>query len=242
MGRKLYAIGGFEGEFPHWVMRSEVFVYDLNRGTWVDGIPLPGLQAEHVQAVINGRIHVIGGRVPESEFAKHFDQYVDTDAHLVFDPVAGTWARRRPAPSARNSAAATVLDGRIFVVGGRKNQQQPDGSQLQHNVANLEVYDPRDDVWEIRAPMPQAQGGLAAAALDGKLYVFGGEQWTPTQQVFGAAWVYDPATDAWEPNPDLPTPRRGLAAAAVGQHIYAIGGCTVVGGGAALSTVESLLL
>jgi len=78
-----------------------------------------------------------------------------------------------------------------------------DGSARQVNVPNLEVYDPARDRWETRAPMLQ-EGGLAAA-VHGKLSVFGGEQWVPEQKVFGESWVYDPKTDTWEALPPLPT-------------------------------------
>jgi hypothetical protein len=62
--------------------------------------------------------------------------------------------------------------------------------------------------------MPQAQGGVAATAADGKLYVFGGEQWVPEHEVFEESWVYDPKTDRWEALPPhmdwLPSEALGL--------------------------------
>jgi len=126
------------------------------------------------------------------------------------------------APTARNSAAAAVIDGKVYVVGGRQNLKQPDGSMRIVNLTNLEVYDPRTDGWDLGAPMPQGQGGLAADSIDGKLYVFGGEQWTPEKPVFGDSWVYDPAADAW----------RALTAAAVGSRVFVLGGATKTGSGA----------
>lgn len=102
---------------------------------------------------------------------------------------------------------------------GSKNA---DGTTQQVNVPNLEVYDPKLDRWETRSPMPQAQGGLAATTLNGKLYVFGGEQWVPERKVFAESWVYDPETDVWKALPPLPTPRHGLGASAIGNRMLCV--------------------
>ena len=49
--------------------------------------------------------------------------------------------------------------------------------------------------------MPTARSELAAAALDGRIYVAGGiAQWGTT----AAFEAYDPATDRWEELPPLP--------------------------------------
>lgn len=241
-GGLLYGVGGFSGGFPNWQAQSDVFVYDPGTDRWRSGVPLPSPRAEGVVAAAAGRIHVIGGRVRASEGARHFNDHVDTALVEAFDPRTGAWTRLADAPTARNSAASVVIDGRIYVVGGRQALTQPDGSLRQVNVAALEVFDPATGAWSTRSPMPQAQGGLAAAAHGGKLYVFGGEQWVPQQKVFADSWVYDPATDRWTALPPLPTPRHGLGAATVGNRIHVFGGGLQVGGNAATDLHEVLLV
>lgn len=127
-------------------------------------------------------------------------------------------------------------------MGGRNFIRDADGTTQQVNVSNLEVYDPALDSWQTRSPMPQAQSGLAATSLNGKLYAFGGEQWVPAQTVFAESWVYDPEADSWEALPPLPTPRHGLGAAAVGNRIFVFGGGTRTGGNAATAVHEVLVL
>jgi len=231
-GDRIYGIGGFFGGFPDWRAQSSVYVYDPTADSWIKGVDLPTPRAEHVAAVVDGKIYVIGGRVRETEDAHHFTTHIDSTLNEVFDPQAGRWSTIAEAPTARNSAAAAVIDGNIYVVGGRQNLKQPDGSMKIVNFANLEVYDPSTNTWAVRAPMPQGQGGLAAAAVGGKLYVFGGEQWTPEKKVFGEAWVYDPEADRWRALPAMPTPRHGLTAAAVGSRIFVFGGAIKTGSGA----------
>lgn len=226
---KIYGIGGFSGAIPHWRAHATVFVYDPKRDRWTPGPALPQPRAEGVTAAVGGRIYFIGGRVPASPDAAHISQHADTSIGEVLDVRSGQWKRIPDAPTARNSAAAAVIDNKIYVVGGRQMVAQPNGGQRPVNVATLEVYDPATERWETRAPMPLAQGGLAAAAHGGKLVAFGGEQFVPERKVFGEAWVYDPASDRWSALPPMPTPRHGHGAAVVGNRVYLMGGGEQVG-------------
>ena len=114
------------------------------------------------------------------------------------------------------------MDGKLHIVGGR----QVGGG----NLANHEVYDSNEDRWREAAPMPQAQGGLAAAAIGGKLYAFGGEYFDNGGGVYPESWVYNPKTDSWEILPDMPSPRHGLGAVTLGEDIYVIGGAKQASG------------
>ena len=149
---------------------------------------------------------------------------------------------------ARNSAAGAVLDGALWVAGGRTVSGGGTG--------RLDRYDPVADRWDTLAPIPrsyasnsQVGGGLAMVALGGRLVAFGGEWFAPRGAgggggggggVFAETWIYDPARDRWEAGPAMRTPRHGLAAAAYGDAIYAIGGGSVVSGGNATALVEAL--
>ncbi|TXF97161.1 Kelch repeat-containing protein [Massilia arenae] len=228
-GGKIYGIGGFSGAIPDWRAHASVFVYDPKSDRWSTGPSLPQARAEGVVATVGGKIYFIGGRIPTSPEAKHISQHADTNRAEALDAGTGRWSPIADAPSARNSAAGAVIDNKIYVVGGRQMVAQADGRSRPVNVATLEVYDPASDRWETRAPMPLAQGGLAAAAHDGKLYVFGGEQFVPQARVFAESWVYDPALDRWSALPAMPTPRHGHGAAVVGKRIFLMGGGEKVG-------------
>lgn len=238
----LYGVGGFTGGFPDWRAQPTMFIYNPASSTWNKGTDLPAARAEGVSAVVNDKLYLIGGRVRATNDARLFDEHIDSIRNEVFDPTTKRWSVRANAPTSRNSAAAAVIDGKIYVVGGRKFFKNADGTTRQVNVPNLEVYDPKLDRWQTRSPMPQAQGGLAATSLNGKLYVFGGEQWVPQQKVFAESWVYDPKTNIWEALPPLPTPRHGLGASAVANRIFVFGGATKTGGDAATTSHEVLVL
>ena len=99
------------------------------------------------------------------------------------------------------------------------------------NLDVNEVYDARTDRWETRAPMPTPRSGISAAALNERVYVFGGEA---PEGTFDKVEVYDPRNDRWsDAGTRLPTARHGLGAAVVDGHIFVIAGGTSPGGSAA---------
>jgi N-acetylneuraminic acid mutarotase len=108
-----------------------------------------------------------------------------------------------------------ATDGRLYAVGGRV-----DGNYSRNLAAN-ETYDPVTDRWEARAPLPTARSGIAAAVLDGRMFVFGGEGPSGT---FPQAEAYDGRNNGWSNHARMPTARHGLGAAAVAGRIYVISG------------------
>ena len=241
VGDKLYGIGGFRGGFPNWEAQNNVFDYDFNTEKWAQTTPLPQPRGEHSTVVIDEKIYVIGGRYKRNPDSANFNEHFDTASMLVFDPNTKAWSSAPDAPTARNSHAAAVIDGKIYVVGGRQFTKQADGNYANVNVANLEVYDPKVERWETLSPLPQAAGGISAEVVDGKLYVFGGEQWVPQKSIIAQAWVYNPELDKWTSVPNMKTPRHGTAAGAIGNKIYVFGGATETGAGA-VNTNETLLV
>ena len=231
-GGRLFAFGGFDrGGGGSWRARDQVWVLDGDE--WADAGAMAAPQCETVGAALDGRIHLVTGREPIGLRNADWGDHGDTAAHRVFDPPSGRWEAARPAPSPRNSAAGVVLDGALYVVGGRTVQGG--------NTARVERYDPRADRWDSLAPMPQASGGLAAGTAHGRIWAFGGEWFGRGRGgVYAETWAYDPATDAWTAGPPMPTPRHGLAAASVGDAVYAVAGATRAGAAGATGTVEAL--
>jgi N-acetylneuraminic acid mutarotase len=234
-GGRLYAIGGFTGTPPEWRATDAVSVFDFETEEWRPGPSLPVARGEHVTVVVADEIIVIGGRVPRAPGAARFGDHADTSRVDILDTATGTWRRGANAPTARNSAAGGVIDGRVHVVGGR--QFDPGAVVSLSNVAIHEVYDAQRDSWSRRPPMPQAQGGLSAAVLDGRLHVFGGEAFSPRPHVFPDTWAFDPESGGWRPQPSMRTPRHGTAAATLSGALHVFGGATRAGLGA-VGTVE----
>jgi N-acetylneuraminic acid mutarotase len=86
------------------------------------------------------------------------------------------------------------------------------------------AYDPLADTWTRKADLPTSRHFLAAAAVDGIIYVVGGTgAGVPGAAVLPVA-AYNPQTDPWTNGANILTGRGTLAACAVNGIIYAIGG------------------
>ena len=203
----LYAIGGFYG---NWYAASTVYAYDPDANQWTTRASLPGPRGELVAASFGDRIFVFGGRDGD---------YDATATTQVYDPASDSWEYRNPMPTARAHSAVAVVDDLIYVIGGRYG-----ALTTPINMDTNEVYSPVNDQWYTLTPIPDRRGGHAAAAHDGKIYIFGGENLQGEQYVFDTVLVYDPALDSWDSLGTMPTPRHGTAAVAVGDTILVIGG------------------
>lgn len=219
VGKYIYSFGGFieQNCCPH----SKCFVYDTEEDVWE---PLPDLLRPRgaISAVeLDGKIHLLGGRDIRS-----------LDRHEVYDPKTKKYeilsgmrgsTPTQPFAGQRCHMGAVLVDGRIHLIGGRKDSYD-------YNTALHSVYDPQSDGWSFRAPLPTPRSGLSCAYASGKILAFGGEA---PGVVFEANEGYDPVTDRWEILAPMPVPRHGLhgaTAAVVGDTVYVPGGAPITGG------------
>lgn len=227
----LFAIGGFAADLDgQWRMSRDVWrIDDMNRENWRPVAPLPAPQAEAVTLSHDGAIHIIGGRTPKGDRNQDWQDQTDTGAHWRYDPAADAWEARAPLPLPRNSAAGAVLGGELFVISGR--------TVATGNTPACHAYDPQADRWRVVAPLPasdnpaapRGQGGLAAAALGGAIYAFGGEWFGETSGVYADTFIYRGDKDGWSNGAAMARPRHGLGAVALSGAIYAVGGATGAG-------------
>lgn len=83
--------------------------------------------------------------------------------------------------------------------------------------------------WVYTTPMQETRKNASDAALDGKIYVLGGENATGSLKTFA---VYDTEKKTWESLPEYPGTESGICRAAVfayNNEIYVIGGQTDTG-------------
>jgi N-acetylneuraminic acid mutarotase len=124
------------------------------------------------------------------------------------------WARITYMPTPRTGATASVVDGKIYVIGGSITGLI--------DVANNEMYDPSTDIWDTLAPMPTPRGFLTSAVVNGIIYVIGGGFPTATNKIES----YNPLTNTWDTTlTNLPGETRlGMRAGVVNGIIYVVAG------------------
>ncbi len=120
-------------------------------------------------------------------------------------------------PTARMAQTTTVMDGKIYVLGGVDVE-----SFAADYLKTLEAYDPASNSWETLGTMPTGRGYMASSVVAGKLYAIAGA--TNFRTPSDAVEVYDPATDSWSQLAALPVGLYYPASAVGGNKIYVTGG------------------
>lgn len=196
------------------VYLNTTYMLDEEAGTWVPRSDMPTSRSGGAATTIGNKIYVAGGRPPGGH---HF---------AVYDTEANEWTALPDVPTQRNHLAVAAINGKVHVAGGRFGGGV--GSEM---TAIHEVYDPASNSWSSRAPLLAPRAGVPGVAVNGCLYLIGGEGNDANPRgVFEENEMYDPGTDSWQSLPPLPTPQHGLASLAViGNAIYVPGGATTRG-------------
>lgn len=185
-------------------------IFDLETKTWTMGNPAPGTSSEGASVTHGGVLYCVGGRTISNRL-------------WAYDAMNDSWAMLPPMSVARNGLAVATVGDSLFAIGGRTGPTPLSGNALDV----VEMYDIVNQVWTTVAPLPSPRADLAAAAMGGKIYVFGGFDYSTTPKTaLGDVDVYDPNTDTWSTAPaDMPTPRGALYAVGTkGNEVYVIGG------------------
>ena len=192
-------------------------LYDTRTDTWSVGARAPLPSRSEPAAVVHGSsMYVLGGR--RANVLRAFDRYsVHADA----------WTSLPDMPTPRAGLAAVVADRAIYAIGGRDQPGGPCSQGPGGQLATVERFDLTTETWSTVASLPRARSELAAAALGGKIYVFGGCRVTSRGTRFlDRVDVYDPSTDTWSAAPvNLPTARAAMYSVAVrAGMVHVIGG------------------
>lgn len=156
-------------------------------------------------AVLNGKIHVIGGGNPAGT--------PRTD-HYVYDPATNTWTTRASLPVATVQASAIGAGNSVYLIGGGNGQ----GTIYSANY----VYDSVSNTWTKKASMPVARNLTGIALVGQNIYVIGGH--AGGASTLTTTEVYNIASNTWSTKAAMPTARNAMMTEVVNGKIYVIGG------------------
>jgi N-acetylneuraminic acid mutarotase len=213
---KIYVIGGLnENNQP--VSTTEE--YDPQTNGWTSKMPMPTPRSGFAITVYQNKIYCIGGTVGNG--------YIGNNE--VFDPVSNTWETKTSMPTPRADLSANIVGDGIFLMGGKRySNVRPFFNETNIN----EVYDPANDSWTTKTPIPMAVQAYASAVEEGKIYIMGGSLESLSLQntvITEANQVYDAENDSWSSAAKMPNANTyGAAAATEGfmapASIYCVGG------------------
>ncbi len=181
----------------------------VDPGRWVVCATLPLPRSEMAWAtVLNNRMHLVGG---------YGEQRVDRQYHQVYDPVADRWTDAPPLPVGANHVGVTVLNGRLYAIGGHTRQ---------NHTPHALCFVFADDKWQPIQPLPRPCGAVGVVAFEGVIHVVGGAVGNSPDEKKSLDWhlVYDPHADRWAERAPLPTGRDHIGIVAVDNRIHVIGG------------------
>jgi N-acetylneuraminic acid mutarotase len=160
-------------------------------------------RSEHPAVVLDDEIIVMGGLVEAGVGRNGVTSSVE-----AYDPALDTWRDLPDLPQPRHHGMASVVDDRVFFIGGF--------DETGFNPV-VEVWELVGEEWVEKAPLPLPVGAGAAVTVDGVVYVVGG---VPQSGLYS----YDPGTDTWQVLESPTEPREHLAALAHQGRVWAIGG------------------
>nr|XP_046242646.1 kelch-like protein 22 isoform X1 [Scatophagus argus] len=127
----------------------ETYCFDPVANSWTACAEGPVERAWHGMAAVNGRLYVIGGSNDECRYRR------DVLKVACFDPEANSWSLVTPLPAGHGEPGVAVLDGRIYVLGGRSHDK---GNRMKY----VHVYNVDTDEWESETEFKERVSGLAA--------------------------------------------------------------------------------
>ena len=177
-----------------------------NWDSWVYKAPMPTPRNSLGAVAVNGIIYAVGG------------DGVDCDKTEMYDPATDVWTNKTSMPTPRKSFGIAAFKEKIYVIGGLNCTDRNNDVITGLN----EVYDPKTDTWQTKAPMPTIRYGISANVVNGKIYLIGGKN--ASGWIDGVNEVYDPETNSWTTKASMPTPVYYYASTVVDNKIYIIGG------------------
>ncbi len=184
------------------------YEYDPNTDNWTEkSTPPLNDRYEMGSAVYNNKIYLFGGVAHGGPLANV----------SIYDPATDSWSMGINMPTQSCGAPASVVNDKIYVIGGYTYFGDTTGSDL------VQIYDPGTDSWTAGATMPTKRIFAAAAVVNNKIYVIGGGSSTGA---LDTVEEYDPATDTWATKSSMPISRSTHIAAVLNDRIYVIGGST----------------
>ena len=157
---QIYVFGGED----NLMALSAVDAYDPATDTWTTKPDMPTARYFPAACVVDGRIYVFCGNTkwggPEG--------IVPTVE--VYDPATDTWTQASDMPRARSHHAASVVDGKMYIIGGCDWPEAPEAFMS----PVVFVYNPATDTWTTAADFPTPRWDYTANVVDGKIYTIGG--------------------------------------------------------------------
>jgi N-acetylneuraminic acid mutarotase len=247
----IYCGGGSSGNSENPSILSSWEKYDPAADKWTALAGMPEARYWYGTAVVNGKIYVVCGNSTWNGSAKstvfEYNPSSNTwatkwpivagDANVgacwgygsliycasgtgfhTYNTLSGAWSNMANT-SMNNSNGPTPS---VVLVGSKAyvaNSAYDQGNQFIS-------YDNSTGLWHELTPWPSRRIRVTLAALNGRIYLLGGNAGQNDNAPLGTVEEYDPPSDSWNTRAINTAPRAESAAATLGGKIYLMGGNT----------------
>lgn len=230
---KIYVMGAFTGSYPDENPIPHIYTYDPAADRWERGAEIPEARRRGAAGVVvhEDQFYLVDGirNGHQGGYTNWLDRY---------DPATDTWTQLPDAPHTRDHFQAAVVDGDIYVAGGR-NSSAATGQTFELTVPEVDVYDIATQQWKtLDNPLPTERAGTTSVVYDGHVLVIGGESDT-MESAHHQVEALDVNSGEWQTWPRLEQGRHGTQAAVHNNTIYIAAGSGNRGGGPELTSLES---
>ncbi|KAA3613163.1 MAG: T9SS C-terminal target domain-containing protein [Calditrichaeota bacterium] len=146
--------------FMKIIVITLLLIAGLGAGQWKDRAVLNVPRAGAAAVTWGGKIYVFGGKSLNNNVLNSVE---------VYDPSSDTWDSTivDPFVNARYNTSAIVWENKIYLVGGRTNDEVED---------NVEIYDPVQNKWEEAQELHEGREGHSVNIINDLIYTIGGQE------------------------------------------------------------------
>ncbi|MBU1712100.1 MAG: hypothetical protein KKD47_03250 [Proteobacteria bacterium] len=159
VGGHIYVFGGITGVGNRREAIDKGEIYDPAKDSWSNGASMPNAKQGAAIAVNQPKIYICGGRSGAGNSG-----YV-TGSVDIFDTILKTWSSLSPMKKARTGSQASVVNGKLYVIGGAA-----DGVATN----SVEVYDIKSNTWGSQLTLQKPRTGHSVTSVENNIFVIGG--------------------------------------------------------------------
>jgi hypothetical protein len=199
---KIYLLGGGQSNYDgkKWTVSGQITqVYNPSTDQWENRSAMPNWIMDQTANAVDDKIYLISGLNPAA-----YGVWYPSEVTYVYDTTNDTWSTMAPIPTPVGAYASTVLDGKIYIIGGG-----PATDYHNLNATTLvQIFDPKINQWTFGTPIPKGVAWAGACSTSGyyapeRIYVVGGSTWYTNSRssslITGNNFnqVFDPQTGKW---------------------------------------------
>ncbi|MDD1748889.1 MAG: hypothetical protein LUO89_03340, partial [Methanothrix sp.] len=188
---KIYILGGLDSSGG---AVSLVQIYTITSDTWSTGAAMPGVRQQMGGGYWNDKIYAAGGFTTNTVNSAQNQTW-------EYSIPGDSWAVKANLPAALAGPASGIVDGHLFIIGGRNSAGAAINTNYDYSIAS--------DTWTARAVLPTALNKSGSVVYRGSIWVFGGG--TPFRPNAGAnseaaqasnlTYIYNPTANTWSTGP-----------------------------------------